>query len=1117
MKLIFRFKLQKSPFVMGVLVLLATLTLTPFYGQAKQSLVSVTLKDAKLIQALNEINTKTGNQILYKVEEVTKESKLITLTVKDVSVAKCVEECLNGTGFAFSLQGDLIVVHPKKNHEQPQGPVNQTLKGTVTDIAGRPMEGVAVMVKGTTTGIATDDKGYYEIKVPLQSIIVYAMLGMKRKEIPYRSQNVLNIIMEEEAAEVNEVVVTGVFTKAKESYTGSVSTVTSREIQAYRGQNLVQTLKNIDPAFNITVDNNLGSNPNVIPQLTLRGNSSLPMSVQEYNAGLKTNVNTPLIIMDGFEISLTKLMDFNDEDIETINILKDASATAIYGSRGANGVIVVISKAPQAGKLKINAQAGLTMEVPDLSTYDLLNASEILSLQQRLGIYTSTTFLPTKEYAESAYELRLKDVMEGVNTDWLNYPVRTGTSRRYNIRLEGGSNEFRWGATASLNSNAGVMKGSNRDNFNAGFTLAYTYKNVIFKNQLRIGVNKGKESQYGTFSTFANMMPYYKPYNEDGALNKNFMGLYTTTTRVQNPLYNATLNIRDESGYTEMNNNFSIEWIILKELKMRAQLGITKKNTESDYFLPAEHSSFTSSEFETEQGYFRKGMYKYGTGNSLSYDADVILSYTKSFKGKHQLYAGLNYSIQNSENYMYYFTVEGFSKASKAFLGNALQYDQVGMPNGSESISRRVGLTGNINYTFENRYYADFSYRVDGSSQFGSKSKYAPFWSLGLGWNLHRENFLKGSNVINNLRLKASIGQTGSQQFSPYQALQTYQFYTNDRYLNMTGAYLMALGNDNLRWQMTDQINIGTEIGILNNRVSGTFDFYIKKTSDLLSSRDLPLSTGYTSYIDNVGAVKNTGAEASVNGYIFRDTEKGFIWMLGAKLAYNKNQISKLSDEIKKQTETYRAQNVDISTLFYEGYSQNSIWAVKSLGIDPSTGKELYLDSDGNLTDTWEPSAKIYCGVSDPLFRGNLNSMLRYRNFTLNLSFGYHWGGQVYNQTLINKVEVTINALGLNNVDRRVYSERWSKPGDVTFYKGFSNSSTRATSRFVMDDNVFELQSASLQYRLDKGSMLKKLKLQSLTLEANTSDIFYISSVKRERGISYPFARRAGISVSVTF
>ncbi|MFA5849260.1 MAG: SusC/RagA family TonB-linked outer membrane protein [Bacteroidales bacterium] len=1103
--------------VLGVVLLIAAFTWIPGYGQTAQSLISINLKEARLTQALNEINSKSGNQILYKVEEASKETKLITVNLKDVSPVKCVEACLAGTGFTYVLQGGMIVVHPKKQDEQPQKPVIHILKGTVTDISGRPMEGVAVMVKGTSTGIATDNKGYYELKTPRFCTVVYAFLGMKKREVVIRGDNEQNIIMELDAAEVGEVVVTGVFNKSKESYTGSVSTVTAKDIQAYRGQNLVQTLKNIDPAFNITVDNNLGSNPNVIPQLTLRGSSSLPMSVQEYNAGLKTNVNTPLIIMDGFEISLTKLMDYNDEDIETINILKDASATAIYGSRGANGVIVVITKAPQPGKLKINVQAGLTMEIPDISSYDLLNASELLSLQKQVGLYTSKTNLSYKEYGEAAYELRLKDVMEGVNTDWLHYPVRVGTGRKYNLRLEGGSNEFRWGATASLTSNAGAMKGSDRDNFNAGFTIAYTYKNVIFKNQLRVGVNKATESSYGNFSTYANMMPYYKPYNEDGTLVKDFMGLITTYARVQNPLYDATLNSRNETGYTELNNNFSIEWNILKELKMKAQLGITKNNTEKDYYLPAEHSTFRTSEYETQDGYFRRGMYKYGTGNSLSYDADVVLSYTKNFKGKHQLYAGLNYSIQNSENYMYNFVVEGFSKGSKAFIGNALQYDKLGMPNGIESTSRRVGLTGNLNYTFENRYYADFSYRVDGSSQFGSKSKYAPFWSMGIGWNIHREKFLRGNDLISNFRLKASYGQTGSQQFSPYQALQTYQYYTDDRYLNMTGAYLMALGNVNLKWQMTDQFNIGTEIGILNNRLSGTFDFYVKKTSDLLSSRDLPLSTGYSSYIDNIGEVKNTGFEASLNGYIFRDTEKGLIWMVGAKLAYNKNQISRLSEEIKKQTESYRAQNVDISTLFYEGFSQNSIWAVKSLGIDPSTGKELFLDKNGYVTDTWDPSAKIYCGISDPLFRGNVNSMLRYGNFTLNLSFGYHWGGQVYNQTLISKVEVTTTVLGKNNVDKRVYTERWSKPGDIAFYKGFSNTATRATSRFVMNDKVFELQSASLQYRLDKGSFIKKYKIQSLIFEVNTSDIFYISSVKRERGISYPFSRRAGVSVSLMF
>lgn len=1117
MKQNFRFNLCYNLLILSVLLIFTTLTATQIYGQTKQGLISINLKDAKLIQALNEINTQTGNQILYKVEEVSKETKLITINLKDVNAAKCVEACLTGTGFTFSMQGDVIVVHPRKQDDQPQKPLTQILKGVVTDIAGRPMEGVAVMVKGTTTGIATDNKGYYEIKVPKQATIVYAMLGMKRREIIYRGQIDQNIIMEEEAAEVGEVVVTGVFTKAKESYTGSVSTVTSREIQAFRGQNLVQTLKNIDPTINISVDNNLGSNPNVIPQITVRGNSSLPMSVEEYNAGLKTNVNTPLIIMDGFEISLTKLMDYNDEDIESINILKDASATAIYGSRGANGVIVVISKAPQAGRLRINAQAGLTLEMPDLTTYDLLSASEILDLQNRLGIYTYSSSHSVNEYRQKSYELRLKDVLEGVNTDWLHYPVRTGTSRKYNIRMEGGSNEFRWGVTASSNITEGAMKGSSRDNFNAGMTLSYTYKNVIFKNQFRLGVNKSTESPYGTYSIYANMMPYYKPYNEDGSLIKDFMGLYTVNARIQNPLYDAILDTKNESRYTELINNFSIEWNILPELKFRAQMGISKKINQTDRYLPAEHSTFKTSVYETEDGYFRKGKYTYGTGSNLSYDADAVLSYTKTFKGKHQLYAGLNYSIQSGENYMYNFIVEGFSSSSKPFLGNALQYDATGMPNGTESSSRRVGFTGNINYTLSNRYYADFSYRIDGSSQFGSKSKYAPFWSMGLGWNLHRENFLKNSNYINNLRLKASYGQTGSQQFSPYQALQTYQYYSDNRYLNRTGAYLMALGNENLKWQLTDQFNTGLEIGVLNNRLSASFDYYIKQTSDLLSSRDLPLSTGYSSYIDNIGEVKNYGYEASLNGYIFRDTEKGFVWMLGAKLAYNKNEISRLSDAIKAQTEKYKAQNVDMGTLFYEGYSQNSLWAVKSLGIDPSSGKELYLDNNGNITEVWEPSAKIYCGISEPLYRGNLNSMLRYKSFTLNLSFGYHWGGQVYNQTLVDKVEVTINTVGARNVDRRVFTERWTKPGDLTFYKGFSNTATRATSRFVMDDNVFELQSASLQYRLDKEILKKKYKIQSVLLEMNMSDIFYISSVKRERGISYPFARRAGFSVSLMF
>lgn len=997
------------------------------------------------------------------------------------------------------------------------GLAQEVLTGKVVDEQNKPLFGVTVAIKDSYQGTVTDEEGAFTLRLPdagKDVVLVFSFIGMKTQEVVYQGEKKLNIVLKEEVGELGEVMVTGIFTKAKNSYTGAVSTITSRELQAYRGQNLLQTLRNIDPAINIPTVNALGSNPNTLPQINMRGNSSLPMSVEEYNSGLRTNVNTPLIIMDGFEISLTKLMDYNDEEIAYINILKDASATAIYGSRGANGVIVIITKAPEAGRLKVSAQVGLNIEFPDLSTYDLLNASELLALQKEVGLYDWT--MSGVEYREETYYSRLKDVLEGTDTDWLRYPVQTGVGQRYNLRLEGGSDEFRWGTSAGFNQTVGVMKKSGRDNFNGAVTLSYTYKNLIFRDQLSIGINKAMESPYGSFSTYVDMPPYYKPY-ENGKVVKDLMGLYAPFPRIGNPLYDATLNSRNDSRYTEVINNFSIEWLIWTELRLRAQVGVSKKMSESDYYLPPEHSTFLSSTYQTEDGYFRKGRYDYGTGNTTGYDANLTLSYSKVFNEKHNLYTGFDYSIQTNNSYQYAFTLEGFTNERSDFLGNAMQYEQDGVPGGSESTYRRVGFTGNVNYTYDNRYYTDLSYRVDGSSQFGTDNKFAPFWSAGAGWNLHRENFLEKNGLFDLLRVRLSYGQTGSQQFSVYQALQTYSSFTKDKYLNRGGAYLMALGNENLKWQITDQFNVGLDANVMDNRLNVSFDYYVKTTDGLLSSRDLPRSTGFAYYIDNIGAVKNWGYETSLNYYPIRNTEKELIWMVGAKLVYTKNEITKLSDAIKQQNEIYKAQSVDVSTLFYEGYSQNSIWAVRSLGIDPSTGKELFLDADGNITETFDPSAKVYCGVNEPLYRGNLISMLRYKGFTLNLSFGYHWGGKQVNSTLKDRVEVTINTLGSRNVDRRVLSERWHQPGDITFFKAFSNTVTRETSRFVMDDRVFELQSASLQYRLDKGDFLKKCHLQSILFNVNMSDLFYFSTIKRERGTNYPFSRRIDSAISLIF
>lgn len=1088
-------------------------------AQAQEKRITAEFKDTPLSEALKQLEKKSDYKILFTYDDV--QNYRVTATLKNLDITEALTEVLKGKPFTFSdiTNGKYIsvVYQPQQKTDEMR-----TVTGTIVDKNGEAIIGATVRVVNTTVGTATDIDGKFTLRLPADvTALEIGFVGMKPQLVSIKGKDDIQVVMEDDNVALDDVVVTGIFKKAKESYTGAVSTISNEELRMHRGQNLLQTLKNADASLNFRVNNLAGSNPNNLPELNIRGNSSLPMSVEEYNQTASNAVNTPLIIMDGFEITLEKLMDYNDEEIESINILKDAAATAIYGSRGSNGVIVVITKQPEPGKLRVNAEIGIDMEVPDLTSYDLLNAREKLELERQVGLYDSEYPDMDLRYQET-YNERYQRVLSGMSTDWINKPIRTGVGSHYNLRIEGGSEEFRWSGTMNYKNVQGAMKNSSRRTFNGSITLMYSVKNLIFKNYLTYGMTRGKESNYGSFSDYVAQQPYNSPYDEDGNVVEYFESFYGASSGMGefNPLYDAMLNTINKSGYEELTNNFSIEWNIFQGLTLRGQLGITSTWNHSDYFLPAEHSYFTIDnydEYSTAEGFFRRGRYEYGTGKAYSYSGDLTLSYSNTFKDKHQLYVGLNYSIAEDKAWNYSFTVEGFSNENMNFLGNALSYEQDGMPSGSKSTSRRVGFTGNVNYTYDGRYYVDASGRVDGSSTFGSDKKYAPFWSVGLGWNLHNESFLTGNPTLNIARVKISYGLTGTQQGSSSGASTIYVFDSKNRYMNWTGSVLSEWGNPQLTWQTTNEFNVGAEIGLWNGRIRAEFDFYTKKTSDLLSSMDLPLSMGLNSYMANVGEVKNRGWEASLNAYIIRDSEKELNWLVSGQLVYNKNWISKLSDAIKAQNEEYLAQDVEVANLFYEGRPQNSIYAVRSLGIDPSTGQEVYLDRDGNITDTWTAGDKVYLGSADPLYRGNLNTMVRWKGLTFNASFNYYWGGKVYNQTLIDRVEVTLNDLTTSNVDRRVYEDRWMQPGDKTFFKGFSNEETRATSRFVMDDNTLELSSMSLEYRWDNQWLRNMTHLQSITFGVNINNLFYWSSVKQERGIDYPFARNLQGSIRFLF
>ena len=1092
------------------------------FAQSDAKRFSYRCDNASLESVLRKIENLSGVRIIFTYDEV--KPYHVTMDVKNVTAIEAVRTAIVDKPLAFQTRvgKTQTIIVSRKNGNASSYP--KKLSGRVVDIDRTPLPGVTITTKGRAGAVTTNTTGNYVVEAydDDELTLTFSFIGMKEQQLSVKPSSVTQIplvVMAEDAASLNEVVVTGMFQKNKEAFTGAVTTITSKELKEYGNKNLITSIANIDPSFNILVNNQYGSDPNHLPEVQLRGSANLP-TITDLQDNTNTDLNTPLIIMDGFEISLTRMMDLNEDEVESITLLKDGSATAIYGSRGANGIIVIKRKAPKSGRLRVTYTGNLNIEAPDLTDYHLLNASDKLELERRAGYYDSSD--PNRDYRlKQKYASILQDITRGVETDWMSKPLRTGVGQRHNLRVEGGDDSFRYSVSLQYNGVAGVMKGSDRNSFNGGVTLSYHHRNVLFTNDLMIGHTKSEESPYGSFSDYTRLNPYWRPYDDEGNIIKMFdndIDFYGGFSNLPaNPLYNATLNQKNSSQYTDITNNFSIEWRPVEGFITRGRVGFTWQNSESDYFLPAKHTMFESNEYQTDEGALRKGRYNYGTGKLTNYEIALTASYSKLFAEKHLLYTAVNWNMIEDSSRNYGFTVEGFADEYLDFPSNALQYEKGGKPSGSEAKTRSIGFVANVNYSFDNRYYTDLAYRLDGSSQFGKDNKFAPFYSFGIGWNIHNEKFLNEVKWLNKLKLRASYGQTGSQKFSAYQAVATYSYYLSDRYNQWIGAYQKALENRELEWQKTDKWNAGLELNVLDNRLNLVADVYLDKTSNLLSSLDLPLSNGFTSYVENIGKVENRGFEVKATAFIVRNTAKRLAWSLTASLVHNKDKVVKLSEAMKNEyAKRLLVGGTTPNSVIQEGESQFTIYAVPSLGIDPSNGYELFVKKNGDVTYTWDASDRVACGVSQPKYRGMFSSMIRWGDFSANVSFGYRFGGQIYNSTLANRIE---NADKHYNVDERVFNDRWQQPGDHTLFKGLTNESqSYATSRFVQDERTLTCQNIHLSYMLSSNPwLMRTFGVQNLTLSSDISDLFYISTVKQERGLSYPYSRRFSLSLSLSF
>lgn len=1086
-------------------------------AQSLDDRITITCHNEPLANALKKVEKASTFKVLFTYDEV--QGYTVSVSANHESVGKTLSMMLKDKPFKYSVNGKFINVTSTKNKAVQANRVQQKitssektrlLTGQVTDEKGEPLIGANISVKDGDARTVTDVDGHYSMHIPVTScIVVYSYVGMEQQALPIYEGNgnfQKSVALSEDNV-LGEVVVNGIFERNTESFTGATSVIRNEELMRNGSQNLLQNIRNIDPSFKLIDNLDMGSNPNHMPEIQMRGQQSMPDLKNTY----KGNPNQPLFILDGFETDITTVYDLDMNRVETVVLLKDAAAKAIYGARAANGVVVIETRKPDAGKFRISYKGDLNLTIPDLTGYNLTNAREKYEVER----VHQTAQDPW--YREQYLNHILGEIARGVDTDWLAQPLHTGVGQRHSVYLEGGDEKIRYGVELLYNRINGVMKGSNRNTFTGGFTLSYRCKKLLFKNQFNVTLNKGDESPYGSFSEYTSLNPYWTPVDNEGNITKIagvIGGGGLEERRIGNPMWNAHIDTKNFNKYTALSNNFYAEWQALSNLKFIARLGLTKKQSNHEEFYPAQHTRFLNY---SEDQFFKRGSYTKGDGESSSVRIDLMANYSLSLS-RNLLYFNMGWNVAQDKSENVSFDIIGFPNDKLSFITAGKEYPENASPLGYKTESREVGFLSALNYSYDNRYLADLSYRVSASSKFGKDNRWGSFWSAGLGWNLHREHFMRSATWLKQFKLRASTGYTGTQNFSPYQALATFGYYQSQAYDNWVGSYLLALPNDNLKWQKSQDYNVGFDLNLFA-RLSMRYDYYVQNTKDQVLALTIPPSMGFTNYMENLGSTQNKGMEFKLNGHVIMDVKRDNYLSVFFSIATNKNKLKKLSKALKNYNDEVDKNLVDKKTNrpqlhFVEGQSMNSIWAVRSLGIDPATGEEVYLDQRGNKTTKWEPEDQVVCGDAMPKFTGTFGINMDIKGIFLNASFYYQFGGQIYNQTLVDRVE---NADISMNVDKRIYNSVWKQPGDKVSFSYNPYVMTRPSSRFVQDLNELRLSSLNIGYDFKHCAFLKKLKIEQLKTSFYMNDVFRASTVKTERGLTYPFARTYSFSIQMTF
>ncbi|NML39283.1 SusC/RagA family TonB-linked outer membrane protein [Chitinophaga sp. G-6-1-13] len=986
-----------------------------------------------LTRLLKLIEKKSNYRFVYRNDLIPAYIR-VTIDLKEEPAEEALRHILQGTGLTYKpLTDGLIAIVPGAQAAIP----DIVVSGQVTDISGHPLPGVSIRIAGVNKGATTGTDGQFRMMAPPTGTLVCSFIGYEEQKVTIGNRSTLNIVLKDDARGLNEVVVVAYGVQTKGSLTGSAVMVNSALYDKAPRSSFQESLQGNVPGLQST---NGSGQPGSVPSIRIRGIGSI------------TAGSTPLYVVDGVPVVTDDLTDFNvnslaginSADIASISVLKDAAAASIYGSRAANGVILITTKTGRPGRTRISvsAQQGVnTLTIPK-GNYPL-NTREMIELL-REGWYNKNDGSGEAGFIR---ELQARGIDTTVNTNWMNLLTRSGSYTQANLSAAGGTDKTRFYVSGGYYDSKSALRGvdyqrmtgklnlsnqaTERLSFNVNLSLAYQKANAV--GDVGLLANPVR--------SLARMQPWLKVYNPDGSYDFS----YNTSF---NPV--AVLNEVTRTGSIYgLLAGAGAKYMIIDGLSLESKISLDLNYARSNSFYPP---TFGDGRNTNGRAYVNNNLWNNWVSTS-------ILRYQHRW-GQHGLNTFAGFEAQRTRN-------TGNSASATNFLPGKSELADASRPESITSVNAANSLTGvffNAGYDYQQKYYLSGSIRRDASSRFGAQKRGANFWSVGVAWNIYKESFMHDIPGINELKLRASYGSNGNQAIDNYASLSLYN-PAND-YDGKPGYVLGQYPNPFLTWEQNKPFNAGIDFSVLKNRISGTVEYYNRVTSRLLLNVPVSSTNGITTVFRNNGEMRNSGWEVSLSTRnILPASPESFSWRTDFNFSTLKNTITRLDNPM---TSTYKR---EVGGDFYQFY------LVGYAGADPQTGEALwYTNADKTATtNIYGEAQRFNQGSALPKFYGGITNHFSYKGFELSFQFFYNWGNKVYdNWGSFTESDGSGGFGASSKLSRRIYENRWQQPGDITsipkvvFGGTQTGLSNQASSRFLYDGSFIRLRDLLLAYNLPK-------------------------------------------------